>query len=141
MAKALATVFTGAWLIQIAKIEFEDHPQWDVARIPPGVMHHPGAMMAPVYFVAIGVSVMGAGLVSYLMLTWLLNTKLIPMDCSETISLLPYSPLHYSDDGMSFHGERHGIKKKKSDGLYSAVPQFDSDVTVTSARKRELELV
>eukprot|EP00887_Chlorella_sp_A99_P004132 scaffold23.g4132.t1 len=53
LGKAAAFVFQGAWLIQLGRMEFEDHPQWSEE-------YAGGAMMAPFAFVLIGVTVAGA---------------------------------------------------------------------------------
>ncbi|PRW44954.1 Transmembrane 45B isoform B [Chlorella sorokiniana] len=58
MGKSLAVIFQGAWLIQIAAVEFEHHPQWSTEY--PG-----GAMMAPVAFTSILLAALAAMLLFY----------------------------------------------------------------------------
>lgn len=138
LTRGMAAILIGSWLVQVGKIEFEDHPQWDVNKIPEGVMHHPGAMMAPVYFAAILVLILLCGLISFLALSLLIKKGWISVDSSESLSLLPYGSheefLNNNIDGGPY------MKQKKSDAIYHFLPQADAELA-QFPRKREMELV
>jgi hypothetical protein len=58
LAKSAALLLQGAWLVQVGRIEFEQHPEWSAD-------YSGGAMFAPVAFCMIGVLVAGAVVALY----------------------------------------------------------------------------
>ena len=64
LAKALALILQGAWLVQIAVVQFEDRPQWSPE-------YGGGAMFAPVAFAAILLTVLASVLAFYTLLALL----------------------------------------------------------------------
>ncbi|KAI3426436.1 hypothetical protein D9Q98_008804 [Chlorella vulgaris] len=70
VAKATAVLLQGAWLVQIASIEFEGRPQWSHD-------YSGGAIVAPVAFCSIAVLVLASVLAFYLLLVLLSRRGLL----------------------------------------------------------------
>jgi hypothetical protein len=64
LAKALALILQGAWLVQIAVVQFEGRPQWSPE-------YGGGAMFAPVAFAAILLAVLASLFAFYTLLALL----------------------------------------------------------------------
>ena len=94
-AKAAAAILQGAWLVQIAEVEYDGKPQWDPTD-------GAGAMMAPVAFCMIGVLVVTCVAVLYLALAALWHFNLVPA------ALVPAAAAAAAGGGTSQQASRGG---------------------------------
>ena len=96
LGRGAAALFQGAWLCQIAKIEFEHLPQWEEE-------YGGGSMMAPVYFVTIAVLVIVAITVLALVMGGIHHLGIVPLFMlpseDDELTLAQYTRvLNHSED-------------------------------------------
>lgn len=100
LGRAASTILQGAWLVQIAKIEFEDRVLWEEK-------YGAGAMIAPVYFVAIGVIVLTSMTALLAVMALVRSWNLVPsrMLDSEEYGEIIYSRLASTSDDPNGFGK------------------------------------
>lgn len=116
IAKGSALVLLGAWLIQVGRIEFEEHPQWSP--------QYPGAaMFAPVAFCWIAVLVAACTLGLYCCLAFLQQAGLayapLPADAHEAAALAGAEGYEFENDSAHDESPRG---KRGSSGASGVAP-------------------
>ena len=116
LTRGATALFQGAWMVQIAKIEFEHRPEWSEE-------YGGGAMMAPVYFVTIAVLCMGAIVVFGLVmggahrLGWVLPPPPPPPVIDEDVSSMgrrgQYLPVYHHPPTHDHEGH---VNRRAHDG-------------------------
>jgi hypothetical protein len=92
--RALATVLQGAWLVQIAKVEFENRIQWEES-------YGAGAMIAPTYFVFFFIIILTSLMVLLAVMAGMRSLDLVPAvlmhDADSGAGYVPYMPVDSND--------------------------------------------
>lgn len=79
LGKATSTIFVGAWLIQIGRMMYTGAPQWTQSR---GI----GAMLAPVFFCMIFLSICISVLILFAVLSYFQRRNALPRIMISTVS-------------------------------------------------------